>query len=289
MATDHDHIVSVNAQHACLWEVTARKPGNVHRYRDFDDTTFLDFAVSAAVIAPYLAIAYALPVGEVIRWCAVCTHLFVGKNTNLGIILLLAPLAKARGNRAEVECVLSELSVEDAKWAYEGIRRMTPGGLGTAAEQDVRSEPTVTLREAMALAAHRDMVARQYVNGFREVFDEGVPAYAHGLERTGCVEGGIIHAHLHLMSRFPDTLIARKCGGDTARESAARAARVLDLGWPVTEAGRREIVELDDWLRADGHRRNPGTTADLIAASLFVWLMGHMTTSLPWPLAEGAP
>lgn len=289
MAPTHDHIVSVNAQQACLWEVTARKPGNVHRFRDFDDTTFLDFAVSAAVIAPYLAIAYDLTVGETIHWCAVCTRLFVGKNTNLGIILLLAPLAKARGDRREVERVLAELTVEDAKRAYNAIRQTNPGGLGAAPEQDVSAEPTVTLREAMALAADRDMIARQYANGFREVFDEGVPAFDLGLGRTGCVEGAIIHAHLDLMSRFPDTLIARKSGVEVARESAERGHSVLKAGWPHTPEGRREIIALDEWLRADGRRRNPGTTADLIAGTLFVWLMRHMKTDLPWPLAEGAP
>ena len=141
----------------------------------------------------------------------------------------------------------------------------------------------------MALAADRDMVARQYANGFREVFDEGVPAFTLGLERTGCVEGGIIYAHLDLMSRFPDTLIARKCGVEVARGSAERARRVLGVGWPHTTEGRREIVALDEWLRADGRRRNPGTTADLIAASLFLWLMERMKTDLPWPLADGAP
>lgn len=293
--SDPDSIVSVSSQLACLWEVTARKPGNVHRYRDFADTTYLDFAASAATIALNLAFAHEIPVGEVIYHCVQLTYLHVGRNTNLGIILLFAPLARANpslGYQADVERVLSELSVEDARWAYEAIRIAKPGGLGDAATADVRDEPTVTLREAMALAADRDTVARQYANGFREVFDGGVPAILHGIDRTGCVEGGIIDGHLRLMAEYPDTLIARKRGKPEAEEAARRAQRVLDLDWPRAEEGRREIRHLDDWLRADGNGRNPGTTADLIAASLFVLLrQGRLSprSEVPWPLAAGAP
>src|SRR5262249_22532755 len=182
--------------------------------------------------------------------------------------------------------------LKDAELVYEAIRQTNPGGLGEAPAEDVRGQPTLPLRQAMALAADRDLVARQYANGFSEVFEEGAPAVLEGIERTGCVEGGIIHAHLHLMSRFPDTLIARKRGIGEARESAERARRVLELGWPQTATGRAAIRELDDWLRAVGHARNPGTTADLIAACLFVlfrqsWL--PRPGEVPWALTEGAP
>jgi triphosphoribosyl-dephospho-CoA synthase len=209
--------------------------------------------------------------------------------------LLLAPLAKAPlqpDYRAGVREVLRELSDEDAILVYDAIGLAEPGGLGRVAEQDVRNRPTVSLREAMTLAADRDLVARQYADDFAEVFEQGAPAVLAGIERTGCVEGGIIHAHLHLMSRYTDTLIARKRGLDEARESARRAGAVLEAGWPHTAEGRQAVRELDDWLRGVGHQRNPGTTADLVAASLFVLLRTGrlaMLPEVPWPLAEGAP
>jgi triphosphoribosyl-dephospho-CoA synthase len=140
------------------------------------------------------------------------------------------------------------------------------------AEGDVREEPNRPLRELMALAADRDMIARQYANGFVDVFEDGAPAVLAGIERTGCLEGGVIHAHLELMSRYPDSLIARKLGAEAARESALRARHVLAAAWPDTAAGREAITELDRWLRAEGNSRNPGTTADLITACLFVLL-----------------
>jgi triphosphoribosyl-dephospho-CoA synthase len=286
--------LGLKAQLACLWEVTARKPGNIHRFRDFADTTYLDFAASAAAIAPVLADAQNGSLGEVVFKCVWMTSSVSKSNTNLGIALLLAPLAKASTRpdyRADVERVLAELTVEDADRVYAAIRLANPGGLGHSDVADVQEKPTLPLRQAMSLAASRDLVARQYANGFQEVFEEGVPAVLTGVERTGCLEGGIIHAHLHLMSRFPDTLIARKRGPEEACESGERAGRVLDLGWPASEEGQCAIRELDDWLREAGHARNPGTTADLIAATLFVLLRTHWGLrgpDSPWALAERA-
>jgi triphosphoribosyl-dephospho-CoA synthase len=168
--------------------------------------------------------------------------------------------------------VLQGLDVEDARLAYEAIRLANPGGLGQAPEQDVAREPTQSLLDVMKLAADRDLVARQYANGYREVFDDGVAAFRTGIEQTASVEGAILHAHLSLMADYPDTLIARKRSRAEAREAGERAARVLEYGWPEREAGRLEFARLDAWLRQDGHSRNPGATADLITATLFVAL-----------------
>src|SRR5207248_1102145 len=108
-------------------------------------------------------------VGDTILDCIRATRRVTNVNTNLGIVLLLAPLASVQPGldlRGGVMRVLMRLDVADARAAYEAIRRAQPGGLGTVPEQDVIGDPTVTLREAMALAADRDLVARQYVNDF---------------------------------------------------------------------------------------------------------------------------
>jgi triphosphoribosyl-dephospho-CoA synthase len=154
----------------------------------------------------------------------------------------------------------------------------------------VRGEPTLPLREVMALAADRDLVARQYADGFREVFDDGATGIEEGLRQTGSLEAAIILGHLRLMAHHPDSLLARKRGRAEAEESAARARQVLDAGWPATEGGRAAMDELDAWLRAEGHGRNPGTTADLVAASLFV-LLRQREIALPlepaWDVSAG--
>jgi triphosphoribosyl-dephospho-CoA synthase len=280
--------IGLHAQLACIWEATARKPGNVHPFHDFADTGYIDFLTSAAAIAPVLADAAGGFVGATVLEAVQRTREVARANTNLGIILLLAPLARVEAwpdGRAGVLSVLEGLSVEDAALVYQAIVLAGAGGLGQVPEQDVHDVPTVTLREAMALAADRDGIARQYVNGFADVFDHGAPALMAGIERTGCLEGGIIHAHLHLMSLLPDTLIARKRGAAEAEESARRAAAVLESGWPRTAAGRAALVELDAWLRAEGHQRNPGTTADLTAASMFALLRQRrlrLPLEVPW-------
>jgi triphosphoribosyl-dephospho-CoA synthase len=269
------------AQIACIWEATARKPGNVHRYRDFADSSYPDFLLSAAAIAPVMTTACQRRVGAVILDAVQATFRVSGTNTNLGIVLLLAPLAAVPPRqelRSGIESVLAGLDVEDARLAYEAIRLAAPGGLGQVAEQDVREEPTQTLRQVMALAAERDLIARQYANGFAEVVNDGAPALLTGLQRTGSIEGAIISAYLRLMADHSDTLIARKCGWPEAEEASRRARAVL-------EAGGTELNRFDAWLREDGHRRNPGATADLLTASLFVMLREGLITlppQVPW-------
>jgi triphosphoribosyl-dephospho-CoA synthase len=196
-------------------------------------------------------------------------------NTNLGMTLLLAPLA-AVPRQVEISAgigdVLRQLTNADARDVYEAIRLAEPGGLGEVKEMDVAGPPPDDLLAAMQAAADRDLIARQYVGDFAQVLDFVAPAIAAGCERGWSVVDSIVHAHLRTMGEFPDSLIARKCGAATAKQAAARAGAVLDAGQPGDEAYFLALADLDFWLRADGHRRNPGTTADLIAAGLFVLL-----------------
>jgi triphosphoribosyl-dephospho-CoA synthase len=282
------------AQTACIWEATARKPGNVHRFADFDDASYVDFLLSAVALHEVMACAPLLGVGRTVRDAVQHTQRVVRSNTNLGIILLLAPLAAATDDehyfslRADAGHLLTQLTVEDARLVYEAIRLAHPSGLGTVQEQDISAEPTLPLREVMALAADRDLVARQYANGFREVFDDGVPALRRGIDATGCLEGAIIFCHLSLMAKHPDSLIARKRGTAEAEEASRRARTVLDAGWP-SAASADLFRGFDAWLRAEGRGRNPGTTADLVTASLFAALREGVLAlppSVPWTLPE---
>jgi triphosphoribosyl-dephospho-CoA synthase len=283
--------VALCAQLACIWEASARKPGNVHRFRDFDDANYVDFLMSAAAVAPVLGMAPGRRVGETVLQGVHAARAVVPSNTNLGIVLLLTPLAavaEEEDPRAGLAPVLDALDVNDSRLVYEAIRLANPGGLGEAPEQDVHSEPTQTLRQVMALAADRDLIARQYANGFREVFDDGVLALVRGLEQTSSLEGGVVSCHLHLMASYPDSLIGRKRGKAEAEESTRRARQVLDAGWPDTPAGRTALVDLDAWLRAAGRGRNPGTTADLVAACLFVALRtGRIQVPPQYPWTAG--
>ncbi len=280
MDRNSESAVILDIQTACLWEVTSRKVGNVHRYCDFQDTTFLDFALSAGAIAPCLLPRRGFGLGFTTLWAVQATQYVTPRNTNLGMILALAPLVMSErlGSIMGAWRWIRECGVRETEQLYQAIRLANPGGLGDAPEQDVRAEPTVTLLQAMKLAADRDMVARQYANGFADVFDFGVPAFVDALARFGCVEAAIIDSQLRWLATYPDSLIARKNGTAIAQDVQKRAAEVLRLGGIATPEGRAAGVALDKHLRSDGNKLNPGTTADLITACLFVALRENKVT-----------
>jgi triphosphoribosyl-dephospho-CoA synthase len=260
---------------ACFLEATAPKPGNVHRGVDFDDLTYPDLIASAIVIGPVIESAVHRRLGETILDAVRATRDAVGTNANLGTVLLLAPLAavpRERSLTVGVADVLNRLDAEDSRLVYEAIRLARPGGMGQVDEADIAGGAPADLLAAMRLAADRDLVARQYANGFHELLHDVVPAIKSGLDRGWGTNGAIVHAHLTIMSRFPDSLIARKCGTVTAQRAADHAAEVLRAGTPNDDAFWQAAADLDFWLRSDGHRRNPGTTADLLAAGLFALL-----------------
>ena len=260
---------------ACLLEVTAPKPGNVHRAADFDDLKFTDFIASAVAIGPVVGRAGGQGVGDTVLESIRATRKVAASNTNLGTVLLLAPMAAVPRDVPigdGIESVLRSLTPEDSDLVYEAIRLASAGGLGEVDEMDVGSRAPDDLITAMEAAAGRDLVARQYVSGFSTVVDMVVPTLTACRDKGWTLTHSIVWVQMQLMSQFPDSLIARKCGKDVAAKSASMAARVVECGSVDSPDALRRLSDLDFWLRSDGHRRNPGTTADLIAAGLFVAL-----------------
>ncbi|MCI0331728.1 MAG: triphosphoribosyl-dephospho-CoA synthase [Planctomycetes bacterium] len=269
--------VGVAATLASIYEATARKPGNVHPGASFADLTYADFVASAVAIGPALQRACAAGVGTAVLEAVRATRAAVGTNTNLGTLLLFAPLAVVPSdiNLADgIDGVLEKLTNEDTRLVYEAIRLSSAGGLGEVKDADVHADvpADLTLVDVMRLAADRDLVARQYVIEFADVFSGPAMWIAAGVSSGWPLSPAIMHAHLRQMARHPDSLIARKCGVPLAVESRERAAVVLAAGLPGEAAYEAAVVELDGWLRADGNRRNPGTSADFVAAGLFVLL-----------------
>lgn len=271
---------------ACVLEASAPKPGNVSPGRPFRDMTFEDFIASAVAIGPPLGDAGGRPLGETIFAAVEATRAVTRANTNLGIILLLAPLIKAIGRlgdsairvsdhelRESLATVLRETTVADARLTYQAIRAVDPSGMGKAGEQDLRAEPTVTLRETMALAAGRDLVAREYVTDFALTFETGVPAIRAARAARMSWEDTTVLAFLTLLAREPDTLIARKLGSSAAEAVSAEARAILALGDPNSAIAIARLAAFDASLRDAQNSRNPGTTADLTAAALFVALL----------------
>ncbi len=259
---------------ACLLEVSAAKPGNVTPAHDFADTTYADMVRSALALGPAFAHRRACQrgVGELIADGVRATARVADANTNLGIVLLFAPLIRAATVRREDEAlrsaterILAGLDVDDAAAAFAAIVRARPGGLGEAPEHDVRAPARVSLRDAMAAAAHRDSIASEYATGYAIIFDTGLPLLADALRDGPRTLDAIVSLHLGLLAAYPDTLIARKAGAAAAEAVSAGARDVLDA--------TRSLADFDASLRGPDHRLNPGTTADLVAGTLLAALL----------------
>ncbi len=275
---DRKWSVGAAAELACVLEATAPKAGNVHPGEAFVDMRYADFLRSAAAIGPVFGRVRELSVGEIVLESVIATRAHVAMNTNLGTLLLLAPLAKAWSPELSVgewtvavQSVLLALDPKDSTAIYEAIRIAKPGGLGESSEHDVHGEAPQDLLVAMRYAAGTDSVAAQYANGFLDLFARLVPWLNEAMGTGQDLFNAVCSVQLRWLAEERDSLIVRKCGEAVADEVKSLAAGVLQA---ETAAGRfTKMQELDQFLRADGHRRNPGTTADLIAAMLFVRLL----------------
>lgn len=260
---------------ACQREVRSPKPGNVSPGNDFADATVADFLASADAIAPVMALAPERPLGQTILDCVEATRLVVGHNTNLGIILLIAPLAAVPPSKSLAEGiidVLNKTTVDDSIAVYEAIRRAQPAGLGEVKDQDLQQAPTENLVECMRLAADRDLIAAQYANHFRQVLGNGLQWLAEAKRTIEDSATQITWLAIRFLAEFGDSLIARKCGVAMSELVRQKAQELLHSGWPHQLGSSVMLAELDAFLRADGNRRNPGTTADFIAAVIFAGL-----------------
>jgi triphosphoribosyl-dephospho-CoA synthase len=264
---------------ACEIELQAFKPGNVSVYADGHDMTAADFRRSSNVSAePLCNPAYSL--GEKIYYSVKATREAVGCNTNLGILLLCAPLVQAVADKPQevtlrqaLSRVLSATTVEDADWVFKAITLAAPGGLGSAGEQDVHEKATVNLLEAMKMAASRDRIAFQYSTNYQDIFDFSTKLYYNVISGRIGRNWAALAVYVGLLRRFPDSHIERKYGDQytgmvTARmallEDALRTAENPEQTLPL-------LYQIDQEFKSLGI--NPGTTADLTVATLFTVLL----------------
>ncbi|MGB7816438.1 MAG: triphosphoribosyl-dephospho-CoA synthase [Methylotenera sp.] len=259
---------------ACMAELEALKPGNVHIFADGHGMTVQDFILSAEAASEVIA-QPGLSLGERILSSVEATQKVVNCNTNLGVILLCAPLIHAAllpnlDTFAEkLSSVLANATVSDAEHAFAAIRLANPAGLGESAQHDVRQPANCTLLQAMLEAAPRDMIAQQYSNGFAEVSD-GLARYQQMLIQWQRPAWAVTALHLHFMARFLDSHVVRKYGETVAglvqEEAAAHEAELLEAYNPKNY--QAPLLRFDAELKKRG--LNPGTSADLTVATLFL-------------------
>lgn len=268
---------------ACTLDVAVRKPGNVSLHsagHRMQASMFIDSAAAAAgpLFRPGAS------VGERIEAAVEASWSVAHCNTNLGILLLCAPIAVAveqqpeathpEALRAAIGEVLAGLRLADAEHAYRAIARANPGGLGEVPAEDVRAAPSIDLRAAMALSAGRDLIARQYRDGYADLFGIALPALGPGF---ACPQGhacgspdaattaAVQRLYLALLGSFADSHIVRQHGEAVAQTvmASAQAWRGAD-GMDASPA----FAAWDESLKARGI--NPGTSADLTVATLMI-------------------
>jgi triphosphoribosyl-dephospho-CoA synthase len=259
---------------ACRAELQALKPGNVHVFAPGHRMRVEDFEASALASADALT-DRRLAVGERILRAVRLGLRVAGCNTNLGIVLLAAPLALAAESgrgvalRPRLRRILAGLDRSDAEAVYRAIGLANPGGLGEVKRHDVRNPPRITLLTAMALARRRDRIAAQYASGYADVFRVGLPRLAAARARWREGSAAVSATYLAFLTRFPDSHVRRKLGLAAAQRLRHQAVpldrRLMDEGLsPELEA---ELLEFDAALKEAGV--NPGTIADLTVATLF--------------------
>jgi len=260
---------------ACRLDVTAFKPGNVSLSAPGHGMRAEDFLASAEAAAPALCTA-GLSVGGRILQAIEATRRVVSCNTNLGIVLLGAPLAHAALTPASapdlcvrLRSVLTALTVGDAEQAYRAIRLAAPGGLGRAERHDVAAEPDVTLLDAMREAAGRDRIASQYDSGYEDVFGVGVVAARRALARKVEPEQAMLEIYVAFLARFPDSHIVRKWGEPAAQAVCLEAQRWRNRLWDARGTAQAHAVLQDADAQLKSQGINPGTSADLTVTTWF--------------------
>ena len=264
---------------ACWLELHALKPGNVGHHAEGHGMTVDQFVDSAQVSAIALTEPSA-SVGERIYKAVQATRKQVGDNTNLGIVLLAAPIIEAvllqdsvNNLRSNLKVVLEQLTVNDARDCYTAIRLANPGGRGAVGDQDINNEPDITLLEAMRLAETRDRIAFQYTHDYSDIFEYNLIIYKDFLNKWRSSTWAATAVFLSQWMRAPDSLISRKHGVLKAQEISDMIAPLA-----VQVLASQDPMEFETRLLSiDGHLKNiginPGTTADLTVATLFVAML----------------
>lgn len=244
----------------------------MHPGASFADLTHADLVAAAAAIAPAFERAATQRLGRTILEAVTAARSAADTNANLGIILLTAPLAAVPDGEplaaVAVDRVLARLGAADAADVYEAISLARPGGMGRVDRDDVAGPPPADLRAAMQAAADRDQIARLWAEGFEPLFAGPVVDLAAGVDAGMPLLEAIVDCHLRQLAREPDSLISRKHGAETAARVSATAAAILRL-----TPGERPVATaaFDASLRSP-RRLNPGTTADIVAAALYIQL-----------------
>ncbi len=276
------------AQLAMILEVSATpKPGNIDRDHNYTDTRFEHFLASAVGVYPIMekAARSKSGVGTLIHEAVAESGKWQkGGNTHFGAFILLIPLVMGAGKcenktclKAQAQKVVRETTVEDAIELYRAfskakvkVKPVSDLDLGDNSSIDKIEEQGLTLYNLMEISCGYDMIAKEWTNGFERSF-ECAASIQDKIKKHG-FNDAVVLTFMELLSSNKDTFIQTKFDSKKAEEVSMRAKEILKKG--SIDGIRDEIRSFDEELLNEGV--NPGSTADIIIAGLFVSLFEGM-------------
>lgn len=271
---------------AILEEASSIKAGNVHPSASFSNMHYRDFQLASKAIGMAIdASIQTRSLGTIVLASVQAMVQTVSVNTSLGTILLMAPMTlcpavwNPQSFPKSVSRIIQDSTAEDSQKIYEAIRIANPGGLGKVESKDIAQAAPVSILQAMQQASSWDDVALQYANGYQQVTQwtsRLIDLSSQHANRSDAIR----QLQIEILASRPDSLIVRKSGPAVGKQVQDRAAEVLQSGPYASPAFEAAWRRFDEYLREDGHRKNPGTIADLIAATVFL-------ASYAWEPAHG--
>ena len=260
---------------ACDTEMKSLKPGNVHQYSKSHDMNIKDFLKSSLIISECLT-KNNLDLGKKILTSVNEIQDKIKKNTNLGIILMLSPIVTvvqkegviSKGELLKkIKYLIKKQNIKNSIPIFKAIALTSPGGLGVSEKYDVNKLPKTSLYKAMEYSKKRDLIAKQYCNGFQDIFNTGVPAYKKFYNKWGKVNWALTGVYLTFLKKFNDSHIARNKGNKiatTVKKEAKKYYLFLKRNKNLTKI-KKELLIFDKKLKSK--EINPGTIADLTVAT----------------------
>ena len=274
--------VKMAFEYACKLDVFSVKPGNVfHGYPAYG-MTHKDFLQSSMACSDVIC-EQNMDIGEKILECIKSSMDVVGCNTNLGIILLCVPIVEAlymdkdhKFHQNNLKEVISSINEKQTKNIYKAINLAKAGGMDSKDKFDLNNNKSkdFTLLEAMNFASSYDYIAGEYSNNFDNIINTISVNWRKYFKLMGNGESATTATFLKLISSNPDSLIARKHGLDKAKEVSERFVTIADEYCASKNPNNlnNELLLLDSELKIQG--LNPGTTADVVVASIFLNRLG---------------
>jgi triphosphoribosyl-dephospho-CoA synthase len=233
-----------------------------------------DYQSSAQAVAPALSGNHASVGGRILA-AVQATRSAVSMDTNLGILLLAAPLVHALLTdvegitlRERLTRVLADLDHNDANLAWQAVCLADPE---RAAEHPLAltcHAAGLTLRQVMEAQSDNDRIAYQYAHDYTDIFAFALPRLRQARAKWQRTEWPLAMVYLGLMARFPDSHVVRQHGQDTANSLCRRVAPLSEALWNAPYPAAHQPALNAFYADLDRANVHPRTSADLAVATL---------------------